>query len=104
MSIEYLPIDRPFSKTKVSLHMAISVTTTPAKPRREPDPSRGRGRPTLREVARLSGMSPSTVSAILNNREYCWAAKSSRQKVIEAAKALGYRPNLAARALRGGQT
>src|SRR5262245_40277178 len=105
MSIEYLSVDRPVSRDKVSLHMATSVTTTtPAKVPRQPDPSRGRGRPTLREVARLSGMSPSTVSAILNNREYCWAAKSSRQKVLEAAKALGYRPNLAARALRGGQT
>ena len=84
MSIEYLSIDSAVFQAKVSLHMATEAITTP-KPKREPDPSRGRGRPTLREVARLSGMSPSTVSAILNNREYCWAAKSSRQKVIEAA-------------------
>jgi LacI family transcriptional regulator len=63
-----------------------------------------RARPTLREVARLSGMSPSTVSAVLNNRSYCWAAESSRRKIMDAATALGYRPNLAARALRGGPT
>ena len=67
-------------------------------------PARSRKRPTLREVARLAGMSPSTVSAVLNNRKNCWAAESSRQKVLEAANALGYRPNLAARALRGGPT
>jgi LacI family transcriptional regulator len=79
-------------------------TAKSAVARSQSDPYRRKGRPTLREVARLSGLSPSTVSAILNNREYCWSSQASRDKVMDAAKALGYRPNLAARALRGGQT
>src|SRR5690348_6974030 len=83
----------------------MSATDAAQQPVRFPSAGRSsRLRPTLREVARLSGMSPSTVSAVLNNRKYCWAAESSRRKIMEAANALGYRPNVAARALRGGPT
>jgi LacI family transcriptional regulator len=46
----------------------------------------------------------SRVSAVLANRADCWASDQTRQKVYDAARALGYKPNLAARALRGGAT
>ncbi|MDX1932288.1 MAG: LacI family DNA-binding transcriptional regulator [Capsulimonadales bacterium] len=59
---------------------------------------------TLRDVAKRCGLSPSTVSGVLNNRSNTWASPETRQRIREAAEALGYRPNQAARALRTGKT
>jgi DNA-binding LacI/PurR family transcriptional regulator len=59
---------------------------------------------TLRDVANRCGVSPSTVSDILNNRSRTWASEETRRRVFEAAADLGYRPNAAARALRTGKT
>lgn len=61
-------------------------------------------RPTLAMIAKASGYSVSTVSAILNQRPDCWASPTTRQQVEEVARRLGYRPNLVAQSLRGGQT
>ncbi len=61
-------------------------------------------RPTLATIADASGYSVSTVSAILNQRPDCWASPATRQQVEAVARRLGYRPNLAAQSLRGGQT
>ncbi|ADX48535.1 transcriptional regulator, LacI family [Paracidovorax avenae ATCC 19860] len=58
--------------------------------------------PTLDEVARLAGVSTSAVS-----RAYTPGASVSektREKVMAAASALGYRPNLLARSLSTGRT
>ncbi len=63
-----------------------------------------KGRPTLAQVAKAAQSSVSTVSAVLNNRPDCWASKETRQRIADAARALGYRANLAARTLRGGRT
>jgi DNA-binding LacI/PurR family transcriptional regulator len=63
-----------------------------------------KGRPTLAQVAKAAESSVSTVSAVLNNRPDCWASKETRQRIADAARALGYRANLAARTLRGGRT
>lgn len=53
--------------------------------------------PTLGDVARLAGVSPATVSRVVND------VQPVRQQTVEAVRAaiaeLGYRPNLAARAL-----
>jgi len=76
---------------------AASEATALKKPR-------GLRRATLSQVAKLSGLSVSTVSAVLNNQPHCWASEKSRQQVYEAARTLGYRPNLAARSLRGGKS
>lgn len=57
-------------------------------------------RPTIKDVARLAGVVPSTVSQALNGRKY--VDESTRKRVQEAAKALGYRPNAHARHLRSG--
>jgi len=61
-------------------------------------------RPTLSAVAKRAGTSPATVSAVLSDRPGSWASPVTREKVIAAAAELGYRPNLAARSLRGART
>ncbi len=58
--------------------------------------------PTLHDVARLAGVSPSTVSRILNGQVRVSADK--RQAVELAIERLGFRPNLSARGLRSGST
>ncbi|RDK00833.1 LacI family DNA-binding transcriptional regulator [Paraburkholderia lacunae] len=57
--------------------------------------------PTLNEVARHAGVTPATVSNVLRNRGRVGA--STRQRVLDAVDALGYRPHLAARALAEGR-
>lgn len=52
------------------------------------------GRPTLSDVARLSGVSYQTVSRVLNNHPY--VSDDTRLRVQAAIDALGYRPNKAA--------
>jgi DNA-binding LacI/PurR family transcriptional regulator len=46
---------------------------------------------TLRDVAKLSGVSPATVSHVLNNRNQNMSAET-RQRVLDAIRSLGYRP------------
>jgi LacI family transcriptional regulator len=61
-------------------------------------------RPTSRDVAEAAGVSQSTVSIVLAGK---WTGRVSPHTagvVRQAAERLGYRPNLAARNLRLGQT
>jgi len=58
--------------------------------------------PTLQDVAQKAGVSTATVSKVLSNTPYF--TEATRSKVMAAAKQLGYRPNLAARALSSGKT
>src|SRR5947209_18592927 len=51
----------------------------------------------IREVARLSGVSVSTVSRVFN--DYDDVSSATRQRVLEAAKKLDYAPSAAARTL-----
>ncbi len=53
---------------------------------------------TLKDVAKETGLTTSTVSRVLNNRGYI--SKNTRQKVDDAVKKLNYHPNEAARSLR----
>jgi len=56
---------------------------------------------TIRDVAKESGFSSTTVSIVLNNAPLARYIPASTKKRIErAAKKLGYRPNLFARSLR----
>ncbi|HXW91431.1 MAG TPA: LacI family DNA-binding transcriptional regulator [Terriglobales bacterium] len=56
---------------------------------------------TIRDVAKGSGFSSTTVSIVLNNAPLARYIPSSTKKKIErTAKRLGYRPNLFARSLR----
>jgi LacI family transcriptional regulator len=57
---------------------------------------------TLEQVARLAGVSPSTVSRILNGTAVVSDAK--RQSVDDAIRALGFVPNPVARGLAGGRS
>lgn len=69
------------------------------------EPLRGRSRATLTDVARLAGVSATTVSLVL-------AGKADKRRISEetdgrvrtAAKTLGYTPNLLHRSMRRGRT
>jgi LacI family transcriptional regulator len=58
------------------------------------------GRPTLRQVAALSGVSLKTASRVLNGEQY--VAEATAAKVRAAAAQLGFRLNVIARELRAG--
>ena len=59
------------------------------------------GRPTLEDVARLAGVSRSTVSRVINRQP--GVAPAQRRSVQWAIAELDYRPHLAARALASGR-
>lgn len=57
---------------------------------------------TIKDVAKLAGVSTTTVSVVLNTApEEKKVALKTREKVNQAIKAVGYQPNIAARRLRG---
>lgn len=58
-------------------------------------------RVTLKQIAAEAGVAPNTVSTVLNNRKN-WTSEKTRQRVFDAARRLGYRPNQMARGLRLG--
>lgn len=64
-----------------------------ARPGREPN---------IADVAALAGVSPTTVSRVLNNRGYL--SQATKDKVAQAMAELRYRPNEVARALLGQRT
>ncbi len=49
-------------------------------------------RATIKDIAKMAGVSPATVSFILNNKPVSISAKT-REKVLHAVKELNYRPN-----------
>ena len=60
---------------------------------------------TLRDVAEKSRVSINTASRILNRRETGIPIReATRQRVLEVAAELGYKPNLLARGLRGSRS
>ena len=61
-------------------------------------------RATLADVAQLSGLSPTTVSMVLNDRPNTRLSQDAAERVRAAAAKLNYRPNPAARGLRLGKT
>ena len=61
-------------------------------------------RATLADVAKLAGLSTTTVSMVLNNRPNTRLSEQAAERVRAAAAALDYRPNPAARGLRTGTT
>jgi DNA-binding LacI/PurR family transcriptional regulator len=56
------------------------------------------------DVAREAGVSRATVSLVLNGRTDIQIPEATRQRVREAARALGYRPHRSGRAVRSGKT
>lgn len=64
--------------------------------------SQPRRQPTMRDVARVAGVSQRTVSNVVSN--YRHVTPETRAKVRAAIAELGYRPNVAAQRLREGRT
>jgi LacI family transcriptional regulator, galactose operon repressor len=61
--------------------------------------------PTMSDIARLAGVSRTTVSFVLNNHASSASIPAeTRERILEAAKKLSYRPNLAAQVLHTNQT
>nr|WP_300150863.1 LacI family DNA-binding transcriptional regulator [Propionicimonas sp.] len=58
--------------------------------------------PSLVDVAARAGVSPTTVSRVLNNRGYL--SQRTKDRVAQAIQELNYRPNEVARALLGQRT
>lgn len=66
--------------------------------------ARGSTRPTSRDVAQAAGVSQAAVSLVLGDKWRGRVSEATAERVREAARTLGYRPNLAARNLRLGRT
>jgi LacI family transcriptional regulator len=56
-----------------------------------------KSRPTIKDVARLSGLSLSTVSLVINKRGY--VSRETREKVLKVVNDLSYHPTRSARGL-----
>ena len=63
---------------------------------------RSGGRASLKDVARLAGVSPKTVSNVIHG--YVHITEETRSRVQQALAELNYRPNLSARHLRAGRS
>lgn len=61
-------------------------------------------RVTMRDVAKLAGVSQPTVSFVLNDRRDIAVAEGTRRRVREAAAHLEFRPNRAAQSLRSNRS
>lgn len=57
---------------------------------------------TIHDVAQMAGVSKSAVSAVINGR-YDQVGKATRERILDAAKTLGYRPHRIARQLVTGR-
>ena len=66
--------------------------------------ARASTRPTSRDVAEAAGVSQAAVSLVLGEKWRGRVSEATAERVREAARTLGYRPNLAARNLRLGRT
>lgn len=84
------------------------MNSTENKPE-EPAPAASSGhRPerthpvTLRDVAEAAGVSTATVSLVVNKKKDARIAEETRQRVKDAIRALGYRPNAMAKTLVSG--
>ncbi|WP_156027827.1 LacI family DNA-binding transcriptional regulator [Sphaerotilus natans] len=60
--------------------------------------------PTSTEVARAAGVSRTTVSFVLNGVDHQGISEATRERVLAAARDLGYTPHAGARRLAGGRS
>ncbi len=82
--------------------MGSDTTQRAGSARRGPSPT---SVTTMRDIARAAGVSQSTVSRVLNDAPtQVQIAADTRERVMVAARELGYRPNPHARSLRGAST
>ena len=61
-------------------------------------------RPTITDVAKMCGVTPATVSRVLNGKKKFSTSAAVRQRIIDTARKLGYVPDLAARNLNRRET
>ena len=66
---------------------------TPAQPETRP-------RPTMRKIAAQAGVSPTTVAHVLNQTPGAYVAADTRQRVLDAAAALGYQEALLSQSIK----
>jgi DNA-binding LacI/PurR family transcriptional regulator len=59
-------------------------------------------RPTQADVARVAGVTQATVSFVLSDSSAISVPPETRQRILDAVEALGYRPNALARGLASG--
>lgn len=59
---------------------------------------------TIVDIAHRLGLSDSTVSRVLNNRENRFISEATKKKVLAAAREMGYRPNKLASSLVTGRS
>jgi len=59
---------------------------------------------TLKKVAKLAGVSHTTVSLVINNAKGSRVSQGTKKRVLEAIKQLDYNPNLTAKRLASGKT
>jgi LacI family transcriptional regulator len=79
--------------------------STPRQPIRNRATSEGARRPTLADVAKRAGVSQTAASFVLTGRhEEMRISASAVERVVQAAQATGYRPNIVSRSLRTGTT
>src|SRR6478752_3856710 len=71
----------------------VSSLTTDSQPRR---------RPTIADVARRAGVSAAAVSFAINDRP--GVSSGTRERILAAARELGWRPSASARALTEART
>ena len=51
---------------------------------------------TLKDVAERTGIHPTVISAVLNNRRYLRVSEERREYIRKIAKEMGYSPNIQA--------
>jgi len=61
-------------------------------------------RVTIKKIAQELGISHSTVSRVLNDKQSNLVSDATRERILEAATRMGYRPNRIAQALQGKST
>ena len=61
-------------------------------------------RPTITDVAKMCGVTPATVSRVLNGKKKFSTSEAVRERILETARKLGYVPDLAARNLNRRDT
>ena len=61
-------------------------------------------RVTIKNIAMELGISHSTVSRVLNDKQSNLISEATRERITEAATRMGYRPNRIAQALQGKST
>ncbi|MGW7647815.1 LacI family DNA-binding transcriptional regulator [Streptomyces bobili] len=76
----------------------------PSTRKSRPTVARASTRPTSRDVAQAAGVSQAAVSLVLGDKWRGRVSETTAERVRQAARDLGYRPNLAARNLRLGHT